>query len=394
MTSVDDNTPQALPGSVASVEEKKETVIPNEEHVRKLASCMMSLQGYRSDGSDVSDMSDSEVSEVSSDSEDDEDSDAGIGDIIGLYERDEFEEEDCGPLKSANEVLPEELPPVEKLSLSLKDGAELSFVGTIVSILDGLACIQSSPGLMPYDLDTVLWMGDRTPFGKIFDVFGQVACPFYVVRVSEKECKEMGISTGTKLYVAPQEEHLTSFVHTQALQKIKGSDASWKNDEEPPENVLDYSDDEEERMSKRKPKNKKKNKQTRGDKLTNTSFIMTNEKPVDAANCSKDIYGNDITVGPVSEGYTPLARPEPEAATRVEEVQERLNAKMEESEEEVEDIEDAEAVLQTAVKEEGTNDSSKMSMEGIDSNGNQEQTLDNVPTVEAATFFDEPPALH
>ena len=32
----------------------------------------------------------------------------------------------------------------------------------------------------------------------------------------------------------------------------KGSDASWKNDEEPPAELVDYSDDEKEREAKNK----------------------------------------------------------------------------------------------------------------------------------------------
>ena len=44
--------------------------------------------------------------------------------------------------------------------------------------------------------------------------------------------------------------HLTLvFVH---FIRDKGSDASWKNDEEPPPEYIDYSDDEQERMAKNK----------------------------------------------------------------------------------------------------------------------------------------------
>ena len=34
--------------------------------------------------------------------------------------------------------------------------------------------------------------------------------------------------------------------------RLKGSDASWLNDREPPEALLDYSDDEQERNAKKK----------------------------------------------------------------------------------------------------------------------------------------------
>lgn len=37
-----------------------------------------------------------------------------------------------------------------------------------------------------------------------------------------------------------------------SLNRMKGSDASWANDEEPPRECLDYSDDEQERNAKKK----------------------------------------------------------------------------------------------------------------------------------------------
>ncbi|GCB80644.1 hypothetical protein scyTo_0016297 [Scyliorhinus torazame] len=46
----------------------------------------------------------------------------------------------------------------------------------------------------------------------------------------------------------------------------KGSDASWRNDQEPPREALDFSDDEKEREAKQKKKKKKQ--QNYGDKNT------------------------------------------------------------------------------------------------------------------------------
>lgn len=38
---------------------------------------------------------------------------------------------------------------------------------------------------------------------------------------------------------------------------MKGSDASWKNDVEPPPQLIEYSDDEEERASRKRKTNKR-----------------------------------------------------------------------------------------------------------------------------------------
>ena len=74
--------------------------IPNEEHVRKLASCMMNLQSYRSDGSDLSD---TEVSECSSASDLSAVSDIDVDAVYGQADIDD----DQGPVKTSNEILPE-----------------------------------------------------------------------------------------------------------------------------------------------------------------------------------------------------------------------------------------------------------------------------------------------
>lgn len=52
-----------------------------------------------------------------------------------------------------------------------------------------------------------------------------------------------------EVYFAPRTRH-TAFVFVDALFRQKGSDASWENDQEPPEGCLDYSDDEQERRAK------------------------------------------------------------------------------------------------------------------------------------------------
>ncbi|XP_077999516.1 uncharacterized protein LOC144452318 [Glandiceps talaboti] len=69
------------------------------------------------------------------------------------------------------------------------------------------------------------------------------------------------------------------YVFLQQLQQMKGSDASWKNDEEPPDEFLDYSDDEQEKEAKAKLRNnrdkrkRKRNAQRNVQQETNDTSI-------------------------------------------------------------------------------------------------------------------------
>lgn len=60
-----------------------------------------------------------------------------------------------------------------------------------------------------------------------------------------------------EVYFAPRTKH-TAYVFLEPLFQQRGSDASWENDQEPPEHCVDYSDDEEERKAKAALKNKKR----------------------------------------------------------------------------------------------------------------------------------------
>lgn len=114
--------------------------------------------------------------------------------------------------------------------------------------------VEAFPELAPLDIDSVLFLdhGKQT-LGLIFDVIGRVLVPIYCVRFNSKEeILAKGISVGIKVYCAPQTEH-SSFVILSQISN-KGSDASWKNDIEPPANCVEYSDDEEERQIKRQAK--------------------------------------------------------------------------------------------------------------------------------------------
>ncbi|XP_001655996.2 H/ACA ribonucleoprotein complex non-core subunit NAF1 [Aedes aegypti] len=156
------------------------------------------------------------------------------------------------PIKSKGEVLINELPPIEDLQISVPE-RECKPIGHVESIVAQIVIVQSYAGVELLDLETVLFLekGKRA-LGKIFDVIGQVTAPMYCVLFNNRnDVIRKGISVGMPVYCAPQTEH-TSFIILSDLMKHRGSDASWLDDNEAPDHVLDYSDDEQERRARRR----------------------------------------------------------------------------------------------------------------------------------------------
>ena len=99
----------------------------------------------------------------------------------------------------------------------------------------------------------LLEKGAKAP-GKVFHVIG----PLYVVRFnSEQHVRERGVTRGMiMVYFAPKTEH-TTFVFLEQLMKLKTSDVSWSNGEEPLPQFIEYSDEEQETRAKQEKKIKK-----------------------------------------------------------------------------------------------------------------------------------------
>ncbi|XP_054636289.1 H/ACA ribonucleoprotein complex non-core subunit NAF1 [Dunckerocampus dactyliophorus] len=163
--------------------------------------------------------------------------------------------------KTKDELLLEDLPAVDELNMSLPDGVTLTPIGTVSSVIQQLAIIQSLKDTPPLTDDSIIFRADRLALGKVFEVFGPVSSPLYVLRFnSPEELSSKGLTLGLTVYYAPDMEEYTGYILIQQLQLLKGSDASWKNDQEPPEEALDYSDDEKEQQAKRVKNSKKKQK--------------------------------------------------------------------------------------------------------------------------------------
>ncbi|XP_018798378.1 PREDICTED: H/ACA ribonucleoprotein complex non-core subunit NAF1 isoform X2 [Bactrocera latifrons] len=156
------------------------------------------------------------------------------------------------PPRVRGEILLDDLPPIQDLQISVP-AEECIELGRVHSIVDQLLLVSALPNSILLDLDTVLFLekGKRV-LGEVFDVLGQVADPLYCVRFNNNQhIQEKGINVGDVVYVAPKTEY-TQYVILSSLMKMRGSDASWENDIEPPPRYLDYSDDEEEREARHK----------------------------------------------------------------------------------------------------------------------------------------------
>ncbi|XP_054742383.1 H/ACA ribonucleoprotein complex non-core subunit NAF1 isoform X2 [Anastrepha obliqua] len=154
------------------------------------------------------------------------------------------------PPRVRGEMLLDDLPPIQDLQISVP-AEECTELGRVHSIVDQLLLVSALPNSILLDLDTVLFLdkGKRV-LGEVFDVLGQVADPIYCVRFNtNQDIHKKNINIGDVVYVAPKTEY-TQYVILSSLMKMRGSDASWENDIEPPPRYLDYSDDEEEREAR------------------------------------------------------------------------------------------------------------------------------------------------
>ncbi|XP_052411267.1 H/ACA ribonucleoprotein complex non-core subunit NAF1-like isoform X1 [Carassius gibelio] len=170
------------------------------------------------------------------------------------------------PLKTQNELLIEDLPAVENLHISLPEDTEMEPIGTISSVVEQLVIVESYKNTPPLNEDSVLFTKNRTSIGKIFEVFGPVCQPYYALRFnSHDDIDQKDLKIRDTVYFAPKIKDFTDYIFTQLLQETKGSDASWKNDQEPPLEALDFSDDEKERLAKQKLKEHKRRQKNDSD---------------------------------------------------------------------------------------------------------------------------------
>ncbi|KAL0870956.1 hypothetical protein ABMA27_004779 [Loxostege sticticalis] len=248
-----------------------------------------------------------EYRDADSDS-DSSDSDSDVDSVKDVEELSSGDEENVNRTEKPEiprvqgELELDDLPPIEDLAISLP-AQETTKIGTIASIVDRLVIVRAFPETPAVDLDSVLFLdnGAKT-LGKVFDVFGPVTEPHYCVRFNSREhAASRGAAPGADVYYAPRTDH-TNYVFLAELLKVKGSDASWLHDIEPPPHQVDYSDDEEERRANRARKDAKRADKDDAD----TGETSKSRKPPERRNTRPSESSSRFGSGP-SRGRNPFA---------------------------------------------------------------------------------------
>ncbi|OBZ79554.1 H/ACA ribonucleoprotein complex non-core subunit NAF1 [Grifola frondosa] len=148
----------------------------------------------------------------------------------------------------ADVVIPDisEVEPDETLE---KVGEVMSIIDKVV-IVKGLASgIANRGSEKALDSDTLLVFEDRKVLGYIYETFGPTSEPLYQVKFNHIYPLDSDkIKVSRAVFHVPQRSH---YVFVNQLKQLKGSDASNVHDEEPAEDELEFSDDEQEAAHKR-----------------------------------------------------------------------------------------------------------------------------------------------
>ena len=162
-----------------------------------------------------------------------------------------------GHVRTLNEK-PDEI--VEKPNITVTTDMKIEELGSVENLVDNLALIKAniSGEYQVLETGSVICLEDKTVIGVIAETLGRVQQPFYSVRFTNAAAiSEIGISKGTKIFYV--EQHST-YVFTQVIKAIKGSDASNLHDEEVGDDELEFSDDEAEAEHKRRVKTQRQSR--------------------------------------------------------------------------------------------------------------------------------------
>ncbi|KAG2200356.1 hypothetical protein INT47_002270 [Mucor saturninus] len=257
-----------VPAQVVA-EVKKEKVSNNEPEPMQVDSdaldAALSGKAVKEEGYESSDLelsSDEESSDSSEEEEDEEEEEDTKGDKTELLDDDDEVFPD-GIVKTAHEIVD---IVVERPTFELTPQTEIILAGTIFQMIDNVIVIHCRPGSEYSTLDqgSLLVYENRELMGEVFETFGPVARPYYSVRFNDaKEINEEFGKIGASVYYVPTYQK-TQIVETEALRKIKGTDASNVYDEEVGEEEMEFSDDEKEMQFKKKRNREKKMKKNGG----------------------------------------------------------------------------------------------------------------------------------
>ncbi|KAE8143347.1 Gar1/Naf1 RNA binding region-domain-containing protein [Aspergillus pseudotamarii] len=204
-----------------------------------------------------------------------------------------------GHIRTANE-LPEEAPPIPEVTVTPE--MKIVLLGHVEAIVENTVLIaaNTSGEYQVLESSSLLCLEDRSLVGVVAETLGRVENPLYTIRFpTAAAVEERGLCKGKNVYYV--EQHST-FVFTQPLKGMKGSDASNFHDEEIGEDEVEFSDDEAEAEYKRKLKQKRQERKEARD-----GPAKAKKGPPGPSKLSQTELNYDDNAG--EDGYTPLARP-------------------------------------------------------------------------------------
>ncbi|KAG5996016.1 hypothetical protein E4U54_002685 [Claviceps lovelessii] len=260
----------------------------------------------------------SDSSDSSSSDSSDEDSDQEGYELLGVEEMGRLlmeaeggsdDEGDRGKgtsaaqLRTKNEIAEVILP---KPDITVTEEMKIEELGSIENIVDTIVLIKAiTPGeYQVLDTGSVLCTTERKVIGVVAETIGKVLQPMYTVYFSSAdEIKELGLEVGTKLFYPV--DH-ASYVFTEPLKNLKGSDASNIHDEEVGDDEMEFSDDEKEAEYKKAKKQKHKDKSRGKNGVSTGGSARSGAHPLSQEmTVNNDGLNYDDDDGP----YKPLARP-------------------------------------------------------------------------------------
>lgn len=205
-----------------------------------------------------------------------------------------------GQLRTKNEV-PEQVIP--RPDVTITEDMKLVPLGEVEHIIGNTIVIKAytSGEYQVLESGSVLIAEDRSIIAAVAEQFANVKEPRYAAYfTNEEEIKSLNIDRGNKVFYT--NAHAT-FVFTEPLKGLKGTDASNLNDEELGVDEMEFSDDEKEAAYKKELKEKRRARQNgRGGGDTSRSARSGASEVI--PNPSSLNY-DDEDDGP----YRPLARP-------------------------------------------------------------------------------------
>lgn len=159
---------------------------------------------------------------------------------------------DGAPLRTANERQEEVIP---KPDIVVTAEMKIEELGHVEFVVESTVVIKAktSGEYQVLEPGSLICLKERSVVGVVADLIGRVEEPRYTIRfTNDEDIQAAGLSSiGTAVFYVP--EHST-FVFTQPLKSVKGSDASNFHDEEVGEDEMEFSDDEAEAEHKRQLK--------------------------------------------------------------------------------------------------------------------------------------------